>query len=237
MSEVISFRDVEVRTWPERTDVLVIDPSSFFTLAQYEIQDPSDPLRGTGPLFSPVTPYQERSLLAVHAVEQDQEGLRRYFLLEDESVCLRPTEESRQKLSEVLSEYGFSFEDVEIANLASFQKELERMSLDHFWLFLADWHDVVERRYPAGTSASDPWSWLQRSRPEGCLHFHMLASSKEKEASDDEAYEELQSVVDVSLRDFSLGLFLRWIYFHRAEFPDRDIPAMRSLQELSLQGS
>lgn len=233
----ISFRDVEVRTWPERTDVLVIDPGSVFLLAQYDLQEGDDDMKGKGPLFDPTVPYEKRSLLAIHAVEQDQEGLRRYFLLEEESVCLRRADAPRQRLEETLTEYGLSLDEVELERIDSLQRKLEEMPIGYLWWLLCDWHDVAERHYPAGTSAADPWSWLQRSRPEECRHFHLLASSMEKEATDEEAYKEFTDIVDTPLSKFSLGVFLRWIYFHRAEFPDRPIPQMSCLQELALHSS
>lgn len=228
----IAFREVDIRTWPQRTDVMVMDPQEMFLLAHYQLQDPTDPLRGVGPLFDPLTPYGERSTLAIHAVENDQEGLQRYFLLQDDAVCLRASDSFRQRMEEVLVEYGLSLAEVELSQLYGVQQKLESMPLDHFWLLLADWHDVAERHYPAGSSAADPWSWLQRSRPDSCRHFHILSAPEGEDAGDDAAYEEFLALVNTSLADFSLGVFLRWIYFHRAEFPSRSIPQHRALQEL-----
>lgn len=209
MSGVV-FHDVEVRAWPERADLVVIDYWSAELLAQYL------PMEG---IESPITdltlPYERRSALAIRSIERDQDFLKNHFLTED-AVCLKLVDDSRKRLDTLLGEHGLTAGDSDFSSLEATGEKLEAKSTEDLFALLLDWHDVIERRYPAGSSMLDPTSWVQQAKPDVAKHFASLVQTDDLQA----AYDLFVSLVNVSRKDFSFGLFLRWIYFHRTEFSD-----------------
>jgi hypothetical protein len=232
----ITFRDVEIRTWPERGDLLVIDVAGAAVLAQYLLPEADDPTSGSGVLFDPKAPYRQRAEAAVKAVERDQDFLRLHFQADDDSVCLRPVETCRKRLTKLLGDFGLKVSDTDLEKLLETEEVLWGMELGRLYRLLCDWHDLIDRRYPSGSSQLDPGSWVHRARPEDCYHFHYLESGQKDQGSDDqEAFELFRQLIDVPLSDFSFGMLIRYVYFLRAEFPGFDPFGLRALREAGLK--
>ncbi len=217
--------NIEVRSWPERIDVLVIDYNRAVPLAHY-------PLSLNRPLADPLLPYEEKVIKTIEAIESDQDYLRAHLHTE-ENVELIPIYEPRQMMMNLLDSYQISSEDIQLENIDSLLIKLTDLDINNLYTLLCNWHDVCELHLEAGSSLTDPLSWVHRAAPDEAYHFHFLAvgidNNKEQ---DEEAYALFLDLVDVSLNDLTLGLVLRWVYFHRSEFADRDMPYMDALGEL-----
>lgn len=231
--ESTAVREVEVRTWPERTDCLVIDVYGAELLTHFYLRDDRD-----SPAWDPTATYEERKADALCRTEMLQDDLRRYFELEDDhTVKLEATTTVRDRYGKLLEEHGLSLESVELNNLKETVVALKKLPLIDLYTLLCDWHDVVERHYPAGQSYRDPQSWVHRAHPEVAVHHFYLATGREEQyetGSDEEieAYRQFVDLVDVDLSHLSFGAVIRWVYFHRSEFPARTMPALRSAREL-----
>lgn len=236
MSGGIVYRDVEIRTWPERSDLLVIDVITTRVIAHYPLPADDDEFAGSGPLFDPLSGYAERADAAIAAVESDQPFLQAIFGEGDDPVCLRGSGDCRHRLAELLESIGLTLDDVGVGQLGELEAKLDAIEIDKLYQLLCDWHDVVERHYPAGASVDDPESWVHRARPDSCFHFHYLACGGDRSTvyspgDDDLAHELFRGLIDVELADFTFGLFLRWVYFHRTEFAERERFQLRALSE------
>src|SRR5690242_9860263 len=98
----ISVCDVEIRSWPERADVVVIDVKRARVLAHYPLSDPRPYT-----IWNPKAAYRDRAEQAIEFLEDEQEYLRECFELgEDQYVKLQPTPVVRQRMQELLAEYG-----------------------------------------------------------------------------------------------------------------------------------
>lgn len=230
MARDVTFRDIEIRTWPERSDLVVIDVAGAVVLAQYLQFEPGDPFARSGDLFDPAAPYDRRCRAAIAAIENDQEFLQRHFDTE-EAVCLRIDRSGRERLEVLLGEYGLRLRDTDLRALPATAKTLREMDLQRLYHLLCDWHDMVDRRYPAGSSQTDPESWVHRARPGGCLHFHYLSGDQ----GEDSAWELFCDLIDVPLRDFSFGMLLRYVYFLRAEFPERESFPLKAFADAGIE--
>jgi hypothetical protein len=204
----IVFYDVEVCAWPERGDLLVIDPSGKELLAQYL---PMADIKSD--IVDIYLPYEKRAAHALRSLENDQDLLRNYYLTDD-AVCLRLENSQRKRIAELLGKYNLSLSDSDFDALAKTKEILNDMKIDDLFSLLVDWHDLVERRMPFGTSYSDQSSWVHRAAPGVERHFSLLVDRKDE----DMPYELFSMLVDVAKEEFSFGLFLRWLYFHRTEF-------------------
>lgn len=227
----IVFREVEIRTWPERSDLLVIDLAHAVAIAHYPLQELP------GPLFDPLAPYEERAAQAVESLEGDQDYLRAHFsVAPDHEVKLQPVRETRARIESLLADYGLRLDDTSLTDSERLLAKLDELSLDDLYELLCDWHDVVERHYPAGSSRMDERSWVHRAQPSSCYHWRYLACGldPENEGNPDEqeeAYELFRSLIDVALENLTYGHLLRYAYFHRAEFPRRERFELRALAE------
>ena len=228
----MTVRDVEVRTWPERSDVLVIDIQRAIVITHFPLVEP-----GPGKVADPTCDYTERARRAIRQMELDQEFLQEYFDIEEEHIIkLTVNDDSRQRIDDLLSEYGLSLDKVAMANVRKTLTKLFEMDSDQLFKLLCDWYDVVERHYPAGSVAREQDSWVHRATPEASCHFHYLAAGLTDRAAADEddtedAYVVFQELVDVPLRNFTFGHALRWVYFHKTEFADRTPWELQALLE------
>lgn len=227
-------RDVEVRTWPECIDLVVIDQSRALALAYYPIDDEDT----ISPICDPRASYERRARAALNALEQDQEFLQAHFELDsDHNVRLHPTDQVRERIAELLGGFGLQMQDIALPELRVGVDKLNGLDPDRLYELLCDWHDTVERHYPAGSSQLDETSWVHRARPSDCYQHHYLAAGIETREGvtpeqTDVAYELFKSLIDVPAKDLKFGHVLRWVYFHRVEFPERDPFALRALQDL-----
>lgn len=216
-------REVEVRTWPQRSDLLVIDPQNGYTLAHYPLQEDNR----RSPAWDPFSPIEARAKDAAARTEIHQDFLRLYYeLAPSAEVKLVPTTGIRRRMGELLGQYDLTLADIELSSLESAAKRLAAMELDALYELLCGWHDAFELFYPIGASKLDPMSWIHRATPDSCALLLYLSSGKEsyQEAKSDEveeAYALFRRLVDLELERFTFGHLLRWLYFHRAEFPDR----------------
>ena len=225
----VTFRDVEVRTWPERPDLLIVDGAGAAVLAQYLQFEEDDPFARSGDLFDPSASFEDRARSAIRAIENDQPFLQSHFDT-DESVCLRLDRTGRGRLETLLGEYGLKLSDTDLRALGQTEQRLRQMPAEDLYRLLCDWHDLVDRRYPAGSSVADPGSWVHRARPDDCHHFHYLAGDDPAEA--ERLFEQL---INVGLRDFSFGMLIRYVYFSQAEFPAMERFPLRALNEAGVE--
>lgn len=211
--------EIEIRTWPERSDVLVIDVERAQPLMQYE----SDPERTDDPLFDVFAAPADRAAAAIKVMERDQDYLKAHFR-SDEDVELVEATDPRENIRALLLGHGLDLDGLTLRNLPAIADYLRARPAEDLYKLLVDWHDVVERHYPQGASYEDPTSWVHRSAPGNCVIFHHQAAGIERLDSSDEdvdekAYEMFRRLIDQPLSDYSLGFFLRWVYFHMVEFP------------------
>lgn len=233
MGESTAVREVEVRTWPERTDCLVIDVYGAELLTHFYLRDDR-----SSAAWNPLAGYEDRKADALCRTEMLQDDLRRYFELDDDhTVKLEATPTVRERYGKLLEEHGLSLDSVELCNLKETVVALKKLPLLELYTLLCDWHDVVERHYPAGQSYRDPASWVHRAHPEVAVHHFYLATGEEQQfevgsEEEIEAYRQFVDLVDVDLAHLSFGHVIRWVYFHRSEFPERPLPALRAAREL-----
>jgi hypothetical protein len=226
-------RPVEVRSWPERTDVMVLDAQRPHAIAIFPLQD-----NRLAPAWDPFAPYEARAADAIQRSESDQDMLASYYELTDgETVCLIPSLDRREKLDVLLNRYGLGLNEVEMPHLMELVRNFKSMPIDQLYAFLCDWHDVVEKDLPAGTSALKSESWVKRAAPEKRCHFHYLVTGIDDreamtEQATESAYAEFLMLVDVEVEHFSLGSLIRWIYFHRTEFRGTGLPMLQAVKEL-----
>jgi len=226
---------VEVRTWPECTGTMVIDCQRALVLAQYQL--PTEEAESDDPLFDLFSSYQARSERALTNLERDQEYLQMHCGV-DTSVALQLDTSGRERIQEMLNARALTLAQLDFDQLRECAELLEQMPLQQLFKLLVDWHDVIERHYPQGSSYLDPRSWVHRSAPADCYQFHYLAngseSLKDVQSEDaDRAYQLFEELINVPFTEFNWGLFLRWVYFHRAEFPQVRSEDRFSLRALS----
>lgn len=229
----ITVRDVEVRTWPQRTDLLIIDPREALIIAHFPLLDPA-----SGKVADLTSDYAERSRRAIEQTEAGQEYLRSHYDIDDETVTLRAQQDVRRLMSELLAEYELTLADLEFPRLQETLLELRKQPLERLYALLCEWHDVVERHLPAGYTERDPDSWVHRAVPDG-HHFHFLAAGLSSRANashedTDDAYLLFRDLIDVELIHFSFGHALRWLYFHLTEFSAYHPFRLRALIEAGL---
>lgn len=228
--------DVLVETWPATTGVIVRAGEQ--VVGHYE--PTADPAieRGepaSSPLFDLTATYEERRDAAIAALEDNQEYLRICFGAEERPVCLHPDDRLHQQALAILEEFEIPLDALRLPELAGLGEILERRSLDEIFELLRHWHDVIELRAEPGAS-DKPDSWVQRARPDNCFLFHYLAVGLSERAAPgtpeaEAAYSYFRSFCNPQVSDFSLGSYLRWHYYHRAEFPHRDRPPMQAISE------
>jgi hypothetical protein len=228
----VTFIDVEVRTWPQRTDLLVISRDSAETLARFLPE-------GEAPANNPLMPYKTRCAAAIQMLSADQDYLQATTVTKDAIVRLTVNDEARSIVQHILQEHALTLESVELNHVRSVSDKLWAMPLEELYEFLCDWHDVVELHMPAGSSAAKPTSWVHRAAPARASHYHQLSLGSEEHANVEEleeAYEFFQDCVDVILEEFTFGHLLRHVYFHRTEFPmcqPFELGALAQLQGLT----
>lgn len=229
MSGSVLLRHVEVRSWPERTDVLVLDAERAVVLAEYALDDPPEG-REQSPLFDPTAPWAVRARHALRSLERDQERLLLHFAVDPSfEVRLAPAPEPRRSFEGILREAGLDLQQVEIPHLPDAVAQLNAISPERHWELVADWFDRCERRYPAGVSREDERSWVQRAHPSRADHFtHLAAGDREL------AYEIFSEQVDVEVDELSLYQVLCWSYFSRTEFSDRPPVVLVALKDLGI---
>jgi hypothetical protein len=228
-SKSVAIRDVEIRTWPQRTDLLVIDPYQAQVIAYFPCLEPAP-----GKVADFSCGYDSRAKRALLQVSCDQEYLQKHFILQEE-VQLRAISDVRELLEAILQDYDLSLDKIEMPQLRAALKSLSQLPNEKLYTFLCDWHDIVELHLPGGSSAEDPGAWVWRAHPDKGCHFHYLATGLEKDVSNEqdhkEAYKMFKHLVDVPLRHFSFGHALRWLYFSKTEFADQEEFELRALKE------
>lgn len=230
-----TIREVDIRTWPERSDVVVIDVKSAIVLAQFPYLDPEP-----GKVADLSAEFQERAARAIEQVELHQDVLQgHYGVGEDIVVRLKPTLKVRAIVNSALESHGITLEETKVKNLENLMDKLETMPVTELFGLVCDWFDVVERRYPSGSAAREEMEWVSRSEPSRSVQFHYLAHGLEdrKEATEDQtlaAQEFFRFLIDVQIEEFNLGHILRWVYYHRTEFdniPRFELTALNDFPE------
>lgn len=230
MSGSVLLRHVEVRSWPERTDVLVLDAERAVVLAEYALDDPPEG-HETSPLFDPTAPWAVRARHALRSLERDQERLVLHFAVDPSfEVRLAPAPEPRRSFEAILRESGLDLQQVEIPHLPEAVAQLYEISPERHWELVADWFDRCERRYPAGVSRQDERSWVQRAHPARADHFTHLAGGDQELA-----FEIFAEQVDVETEELSLYQVLCWSYFLRTEFAGRSPVTITALEDVGIR--
>lgn len=228
--------DVLVESWPATTGIIV--RAGDHVIGHYEpTADPALERGGppSSPLFDIRAPYEDRRDAAIEALEDNQDYLQICFGIEERPVQLHPDDRRHQQALAILEEFEIPLEATRLPELAGLGELLERRSLDEVFELLRRWHDVIELRAEPGAS-DQPGSWVQRAKPDNCFLFHYLAVGLSERAEPgtpeaEAAYTYFRSFCNPPIGDFSLGSYLRWHYYHRAEFPYRDRPPMQALAE------
>lgn len=236
-TQPIAVRDVEIRSWPERADLVVIDINRARVLAHYPLNDPRPYT-----IWNPKAPYGARAEQAIEFLEDEQEYLRLVFGVDAQHIVkLQPTPVVRQRIQELLADYGLSLQDIEFAQLSGALARLSAEPVDRLYDLLCDWYDTVERHYPAGAARQDPGSWVHNAHPDRAVHHHAITCEvTDRSAASDEqteqAYEFFRELIDVDLQHFSFGHALRWLYYHRTEFADRSPFELRAIPQAATAG-
>jgi hypothetical protein len=209
---------IDVRTWPERTDVIIVDPAMMTVLAQY----PLDPVC-EGPIWDICAPYKERANAAKEALLEDPEYLAASFHSGGEKVELIIDTSLRTRMDVLLKGAGLDLSQIEFGKIKNAETKLRNLEIKKLFNLLCAWHDVVERRHLGGASSSQ--SWTERSHPDNChLYCYLIAGVDNAHAINDEEKEEafllLSELNDVDIKDLTFGHILRWIYYSRTEFSD-----------------
>lgn len=229
MRRSVLVRHVEVRSWPERPDIMIIDQERAMELAHYSLEDIPEWVEADDPIFDPLQPWAVRARHALRALEADQERLTLHFEVDQEfEVRLSPAPEPRRSSEAILREHGLSLDDVELARIEKAIATMQAMPITELWALMADWYDRMERRYPAGTSRAEPRSWVHRAHPDRADHFTHLADGDR-----DLARELYQEAVDLPVAEFSLYPVIQWVYFGRTEFAGEQPFALSALEELT----
>lgn len=229
-------REIEIRTWPETVDVLVIDVASATLLAHYEM----DPDRDDSPLFRATAAHDERAAEAIRVTQRDQDLLKKLFhAAGEDDIELVEARQPRESIGRLLLVHGLNLESLSLQDLPRIGAELGARDPEEIYRMLVDWNDVVERHYPQGSSYEDEGSWVHRATPENCINFHYqvagvedLAASDKK--TDEDAYELFLRLTDRPLSEYSFGFFLRWVYYHMVEFPGVEPPTPLAWREAGL---
>ena len=222
MSSDETRQPVEVRTWPEQTDLMVIAENEAKLLGHYPLLfDPARDGVKPSPIYDPFASFDERAEAAIAALESDQPFLAAHFN-SPSAICLDLSTAARDLQSEILTRYGLDHGVIELGSLREAELVLDGLELEQVFALLVEWHDVVELHYPPGASVADPESWVHRAAPANSHLFHNLSQNLEQSSSDAaelaEAYEFFRILCNPSLAEFSFGSFLRWHYYHRSEF-------------------
>jgi hypothetical protein len=225
---------VEIRTWPQCTDVHVIDVQGVREIAHY----PLDPDLA-GPAFDPRAPFAERAQQIINFLEADQDFLEQTFQVSD-PVTLEIDPRPRELIAEVLTKHGLSFEQLDLGQTAALVEVLDQRSDQELFALLVDWFDVVESHKHLGYSAQHQAPWITRSEPGSGVLFHYLALEQESTDEADSgahkaAYALFTELIDANLADYNFGRLLRWIYYHRTEFPNFSRPEMTAWAEIKEQ--
>lgn len=228
MRRSVVVRHVEVRSWPERPDIMVIDQERALELAHYDLEDIPEWVAADDPVFDPMQPWAVRARHALRELEQDQERLGLHFEVDPHlEVRLAPAPEPRRASDAILRAHGLSLDDVELPRIGEAIERMRAMPAAELWELMADWYDRMERRYPVGTSRSEPRSWVHRAHPDRADHFTHLADGDREIA-----LELFREAVDVPIPEFSLYQVLQWVYFSRTEFAGEQPFALTALEAL-----
>jgi hypothetical protein len=220
---------LELRTWPECLDCLVIDQQTAAVIADYHWPENSFEKKNfTGPLFEIKSSTQEKGDQVLEKLFLDPEYLHTYYNTK-QPIELTIDYSHQQRINKLLKKYRLNLDLIALSNTRSCFKLLQSMPLEILFKLLIEWHDLVERRSPKPSSLDDPGSWVHRSYPNKSELYHYLSGNSNQEA----AYQLFQQLVDQP-REYSFGMLLRWVYFHRSEFKEKDIPAMKAWKELGV---
>jgi hypothetical protein len=225
---------IEIRAWPQQADLRVIDVLGARQIAHYPVDFGSE-----YPLANPQVPYPQRAERAREILQNDQQFLQMTFGV-DQDVNLQIDPRPRQLINDLLVDYQLDLEALELANSKQLLAEIEaRFDQEQLFSLLVDWYDLVEEHRYRGYSQQRPAAWIQRSAPENCFLFHYLSQGFDGRADfspeqDQRAHNFFQQLIDVPAGDYSFGLFLRWLYYSRSEFPDLPRQPLSAWEELKI---
>ena len=218
-TKVITVKDVEIRSWPQRADVVVIDVNGARVVAHYPLNDPRPYV-----IWDPKAPYAERAAYALELLEDEQEYLRACFGSDaGEFVKLKPTPVVRERIAELLGEYDLTLDEIAFTLLRPALRKLAGMEIERVHALMCDWFDAVERHYPAGSARQDADSWVHRAAPDrACHHLYLACGVEDRAQATPEqmqaAYALFRELIDQEITHFTFGHALRWLYYHRTEF-------------------
>lgn len=220
-----SFRQVEVKTWPERSDVLVVDFERSWVIAHYAHDDVK--------FLDADSNYQARVKQAILALEQDQEYLSAFYGIDD-LIRLKASGKNRSLIESVLNLHGMTLDMVAFDQMDEVAAFIKNMSVEQQYHLMLDWHDMIERHVPRGTTLQDKSSWAHRASPASAFHFHYLAlgleTNQATEIEQKEAHSLFKTLIDVPIENVTLGHLIRWVYFHSTEFQDQEPFTMRAFK-------
>jgi hypothetical protein len=220
---------LELRTWPECLSCLVIDQQTAAVLADYHWPESAfEKDNFIGPLFEVQATVQDKGNQALQKLYLDSDYLHTYYNTEQE-INLIIDYSHQQNIENLLKRFRLSLDDVNLSQTRECFQFLKEMPLEILFQLLTDWHDFVERRNPNKPSIDDPESWIHRSYPDKSNLYHYLSGSENIA----DAYHLFEQLVDQQ-RDYSFGMLLRWVYFHRSEFKERKIKEMSAWRELGV---
>lgn len=224
---------VDVKTWPERADTLVVDARSGRPLVHFPLRYD----RGS-PVCNILAPRQARIVDALERAEFDQSALRGFLGIPAGKRIRLYERGVRAGLIEfALLPAALSVEQVEFADARTLERELAARSLEQLHQAVVGWFECIERNGDRGSAARIAQGRLHRADPEHPFHepyFHSLAEpfTGEQAIDDDSAYRLCRELVDVPLELFSLKQLLWRAFFCRSEFPERTPFPLRALTVL-----
>lgn len=222
---------IEIRTWPQRTNVAAIDVNRAVVIAEYPIK----PQHAQGAVFNALASYEDRASHAVSLLESDQEFLRHAFHEDEDEIELEIHPGARVYIDRVLAKHDLEISDLDISNTREMITHLDSLNLNELFGFLVDWYDVIETHRDFGISVNSPDPWVERSRPGSCFLFHYMndGCASPPDTPDPAALDLMMMTLDVADEDYTFGHLLRWAYYTRGEFEGLPRPALKSWQNLT----
>src|SRR5581483_350677 len=157
---------VDVKTWPERADTLVVDARSGRPLVHFPLRYD----RGS-PVCDILAPRTARIVDALERAEFDQSFLRGFLgLSPGRRIRLYERGIRTGLIEHALLPAALSLEQVEFAGARTLERELAGRPLEQLHQTVVGWFECVERGGDAGAAARIGQGRLYRADPEHPFH-------------------------------------------------------------------